>query len=46
MFDFFVEYLDVFLNKELFFGLDFMNSFLGVFICFRREIIVIMCDIE
>lgn len=46
VFDLFVEFDGVFLNKELLFGFDMMNSFLGVLICFRIEIIVVMCDIE
>lgn len=46
VFDSSAEFDDVSLNKELLPGPDLANSLLGVLIRFRRENIVVMCDIK
>lgn len=46
VFDFLVRYEGLVLNDVLFKGLDLINNFLGVFLWFCKDEIVIIGDIE
>lgn len=46
VFDFSCEYGGILLNKVFLLGFDLMNNFIGVFMCFCKENIVVMCDVE